>query len=146
MHINVRDILAESVGYSRAYKVSGERPSLEEVKLTHDIEGEITVSRLDDSLLVRGQVQTEIELECHRCLRTFTRPVKINVAQEYADTPGDDQMPIEDNAIDIAPLIEQEIVLSLPIKVLCKPDCPGMEDMAGKYTISETKGIKRGRT
>jgi len=159
MHINVRDILVESVGYSRAYKVSGERPDLDTVKLTQDVEGEITISRLDSSLLVRGRLQTEIELECHRCLSTFTRPITIRLKQEYALAPDDEQMPIDDGSIDIAQLIEQEIILSLPIKILDRPDCPGIVEAAGKYTKSDdmsarlenrahiTKGNnKRGRT
>ena len=158
MHINVRDILAESVGYNRAYKVSGERPDLVEVKLTQDLEGEITISRLEDSLLIRGRLQAEIELECHRCLSTFTRPIKIGFKQEFAGTPGDDQMPIIDEEIDLAPLIEQEIILNLPIKILDRPDCPGIVDAAGEYTKATdsdarlenrariTKRTKRGRT
>jgi uncharacterized protein len=109
-------------------------------------------------LLVRGQLYTEIELECHRCLSTFTQAVKISLTQEFAATPGDDQMPLDGDDLDIAPLIEQEIILSLPIKVLDRPDCPGIVEAAGKYTKQEdvsarlqdrahiTKGTKRGRT
>lgn len=160
MHINVRDILIESVGYSRTYKISGERPDLADVKLTQDIEGEISISRLDASLLVRGQLFTEIQLECHRCLRTFTRPMRFNLAQEFAEQPVDDQMPItSEGTIDIAQLVEQEIILGTPIKVLDRPDCPGIQTEAGRYTKEEaesdgslgnrariTKGNHRGRT
>jgi uncharacterized protein len=158
MHINVRDILVESVGYSRTYKVSGERPSLQSVRLTQEVEGELIISRLNESVLVRGQLRSEIELECHRCLSTFTRPIKIGVAQEYAKSLGDDQMLLVDDTIDIAPLMEQEIILSLPIKIICRPDCPGLKAAAQMYTKSPdtgvrlenrahiTKGTKRGRT
>ena len=157
MHINVRDILIESVGYNRAYKISGERPALESVALTQDIEGEISIARLDESLLVRGQLSTEIQLECHRCLSTFSRPTRFSLTQEYALTPGDDQLPIVDDTIDIADLVEQEIILNTPIKVLCRLDCPGIQDAAARYTKEDnptrvgsrariTKGTKRGRT
>jgi uncharacterized protein len=158
MHINVRDFLAESVGYNQAYKISGERPKLEGVVLTQNVEGEISVSRLDASLLVRGQMQTEVQLECHRCLRTFTRPVHFSFEQEYAKSPIDDQLPITDGEIDLAPVIGQEILLGLPIKILDRPDCPGIPEAAGKYTNNKetssrlanrariTKGSKRGRS
>jgi uncharacterized metal-binding protein YceD (DUF177 family) len=158
MHINVRDILIESVGYSRTYKISGERPELEDVKLTQDIEGEIQIARLDASLLVRGHLETEIELECHRCLRTFARPSRFNLVQEFSENPVDDQMPITDGSIDIANLVEQEIILGTPLKILDRPDCPGIQDAAGMYTKKAdsdvrlgdrariTKGNQRGRT
>ena len=158
MHINVRDLLVESVGHNRTYKISGERPDLADIRLTRDIEGEIQISRLDSSLLVSGQLLTEIELECDRCLRTFTRLIRSNLHQEYSENPVDDQMPITNETIDIAPLAEQEIILGIPIKRLCRKDCPGIEDAAGKYNKEDntdtrvitnariTKGSKRGRT
>lgn len=157
MHINVRDILIESVGHSRIYKISGECPDLESVKLVRDIEGEISISRLDTSLLVRGHLNSAIQLECHRCLSTFIRPTQFNLVQEYAELPGDEQMLITDDVIDIAELVEQEIILGTPIKVLCRPDCLGIQDAAETYTKEDnntrianrariTKGTKRGRT
>lgn len=157
MHIHVRDILAESVGFNRAYKITGERPDLENARLTKDIEGEITISRLDNGLLVQGKVATEIELECNRCLRTFNRPVVVGFKQIYAEEPEDDELPIVDETIDLAPLIEQEIILSLPLQILHDPNCPGIGPEAKQYTKETsaprladqariTKGIKRGRT
>ncbi len=158
MHINVRDILVESVGYSRTYKISDEHPDFESVKLARDIEGEISIARLDSSLLVRGRLGTEIELECHRCLSTFSQPVEFTLKQEYAQSPNDEQMPLDGDNLDIAPLVEQEIILGLPIKILCRPDCLGIKEAQGRYTKEEepsarledrariTKGTKRGRT
>jgi uncharacterized protein len=157
MHINVRDILVESVGYSRAYKITGERPELDSVRLTTDIEGEITISKLEVGLLVRGSISTEVELTCDRCLRSFTRPIRVSFSQLFSEEPDDDDLPITDNEIDLAPLIEQEIILALPIKILHDPNCPGIENAPEKYTKEDistslklkariTKGIQRGRT
>src|SRR4051794_19608998 len=115
MHINVNDLLAESVGYNRTYKISGERPELEGVQLARDLEGEIQISRLETNLLLNGRVSTAVELECHRCLSTFIRPMKFKLAQEFSESPVDDQMLIEHDTIDIAPLVEQEIILNTPI-------------------------------
>lgn len=128
MHINVRDILAESIGHSRTYKVEGENPHLESVVLTREVNGDITLSRLEGmSLLAGGYLTTEIELECHRCLRTFTRPLSVKFRQVFAEKPTEDTMPIVGQEIDLAPLLEQELILNLPIKILDRPDCPGIE-------------------
>lgn len=156
MHINVRDFLSESVGFSRAYKIARERPELETVQLTKDIEGELTITRLESALLVKGHFETETSQVCDRCLRTFSRPAKVNFDQSFAESPGDDEMPITDYEIDLAPVVEQEILLGLPIKLLHSPDCQG-DTSASKYTKVDvksrlkdqariTKGTKRGRT
>lgn len=137
MHINVRDILAESVGTQRNYKVSGERPELKNSKLLADLEGEFTISRLESGLRVQGRLETEVELECHRCLRAFAHPLKLRFQQVYAEDPGDDELPIKrerGGTIDLAPAIDQEIILSLPLKILCRPDCSGIVTPASKRT------------
>lgn len=131
MHINVRDFLAESVGFSRAYTISGEQPAMESVQLVEAINGEVTIAKLPEaSVLVEGGISTAIQLECHRCLRTFTRPVSVRFKQIFAEQPEDDDMPITDNEIDLVPMMEQEILLSLPIKILDRPDCPGIEALS----------------
>ncbi len=153
MHINVRDILAEEIGYNRTYKLSGEMPLLENVRLLEPIEGEITIGRLDDGVMLQGAITTSIELECHRCLRSYARPTRVSLAQLYTERPDEDELPIEANEIDLAPLVEQEILVNLPIKLLDRPDCPGVEGYVADETGPSlqnkariTKGSTRGRT
>ena len=134
MQIDVRDILAESVGYTRTYKISDERPHLETVRLTKDIEGDVTLSRTEAGLLAQGRLSTEIELECHRCLRTFTRPVAVAFEQRFGQKPRDDELPITARSIELATVAEQEILLSLPIKILDRADCPGIRTEHVKYS------------
>ena len=141
MHINVRDILAEDLGYNRTFTISGEEPTLESVILKSPIEGQIQIAKLEAGLLVEGEISTEIELECHRCLRTFTRPTTVRLHQVFSEKPYDDQLPIEDDQIDLAPLLQQEIIVNLPIKILDRDDCPGIElpgsdqdDSGGSFT------------
>lgn len=137
MHINVRDILKEELGYSRHFTISGEQPEMESVKLTKPIEGEFKVTKRESGLMVEGRLETEIELECHRCLRTFTRLTKVSFAQGFDKAPIDEDMPITDGQIDLIPVIEQEILVRLPIKILCRPDCPGVEGFEAEDTDPE---------
>jgi uncharacterized metal-binding protein YceD (DUF177 family) len=157
MRINVRDLLAESVGYNRTYKITGERPNFENLRLDSDLEGEVTISRLDSGLLVRGKVSGDVQAECHRCLRSFSRPTSITYSQMYAASPDDDEFPIEGDEIDLGPSIEQELILAQPIKQLHSPDCRGIQAAGAGYTKDDsgtslkhqariTKGPKRGRT
>ncbi len=134
MHINVRDLLAESIGYNRAYHIAHERPQLKAVSLVDDITGDFTLTRLETGLMLNGKVSTQIQLDCDRCLCTFSRPITVTLSQLFSERPRDDDMPIVDRTIDLAPMIEQEIILNLPIKILHAPDCSGIQDAADKYT------------
>jgi len=69
----------------------------------------------------------------------------VKFRQVFTNRPQDDEQPIEHpGSIDLAPVIDQEIILSLPIKILCRPDCPGIT--APSSPNKQTKGSPRGRT
>ncbi len=137
MHINVRDILKEDIGYNRSFTISGETPEMESVTLTKPIEAEIKIMRAETGILVSGIAHTEIQLECHRCLRTFTRPTRIVFGQIFSRQPDVEEMPVTDHQIDLVPMFEQEIIVNLPIKILCRPDCPGIEGAPASTTDPE---------
>ena len=126
MKINLSDILVQDLGYNRQFNIEGEALELSSVKLTGPVNGEFTVFRNESGLLVSGRVEADIELDCHRCLATFERHIRLGFSQPFSERPGDDDMPIVGGEIDLAPLIEQEIILSLPIKLLCRVDCEGV--------------------
>jgi uncharacterized protein len=134
MKINIADILAQDLGYNRQFNIEGEALDLELVKLTSPVNGEFTVFRSESGLLVSGRIETDIELECHRCLTTFERHIVLNFSQPFSEQPSDDEMPIVGNEIDLAPTIEQEIVVSLPIKQLCEVDCAGIPGVGKDFS------------
>lgn len=127
MRVDVKDILIEDTGFSRDYTFIGETPELDEVTLVAPLEGEVTVTKLEETnLQAEGRFRTEISLECHRCLNTFEKSVEHNFSRTYAKKPIDDELPIEDKQIDVAYAIRDEILVRLPLKVLCKNDCLGV--------------------
>jgi uncharacterized protein len=140
MHINVSDLLVESIGYSRPYVITDEWPVLEGTNLASAVNGQITITRLDAGVAVRGHATTDVELQCDRCLCMFTSQVTLPLKQLFTAHPGDDELPLDHGVIDLSPLIEQEIVLALPIKSLCRPECAGLKNLL------ETKGTPSGRT
>ena len=125
MHIDVRDILFDTVGTAKSYEISDERPVLENLELSLPVNGEVTLTRLDEGIMLTGRVETAVQLECHRCLRTFSRPLEVRLEQLYSERPQEDELPIVHFKLDLAPAIRQELLLALPIKLICGPDCPG---------------------
>jgi uncharacterized protein len=126
MHIDVRDILFDTVGTAKSYEISDERLVLENLELSEPVNGEVTLTRLDEGIMLTGQVKTAVQLECHRCLRTFSRPLAVRLEQLYSERPQEDELPITQFKLDLAPAIRQELLLALPIKLVCGPDCPGI--------------------
>lgn len=126
MRVDVKDILIEDTGFSRNYTFIDETPELDEVTLVNPIDGEVTVTKLEDNLQAEGRFRTKIILECHRCLNTFEKPVEHNFSRAYSKKPIEDELPIENKELDVALAIRDEILVRLPIKLICSEDCPGV--------------------
>jgi len=108
--------------------------------LTQPVNVKLRLTNTGSSVLVKGTLQTEIELECARCLKSYRRPIKLEIEENYAREittqrkgkeielkESDFVYPIDnDNCIDLDELIRQNILLSLPIKSLCDINCKGV--------------------
>jgi uncharacterized protein len=102
-----------------------------------------------DTYRVTGQVQTQLELECGRCLESFPVPVDSTFELRYVPAavsagpgqgnPGrgedverevaeDDFTTAfyKDEQLDLGELMHEQFVLALPMKPLCSDACQGL--------------------
>ena len=126
MRIEVSELLFGPIGSRRDYKIAEELPQLDDLQLAAPITGEVTLTRSDTGLELRGRAATMVVLECHRCLQPFDETLDVPVSYSYAETPGEDELPIAKGHIDLLPAIRESLLLGLPIQQLCRPDCPGI--------------------
>lgn len=137
MVINVSQFLQEPVGSTRLVDVSGD----EEL----DAIGEVELIRTDGSILVRGRLSTEVETTCSRCVSPFDCRVSFDIEEEFFPSidvvsglplpePEDDETFVidENHILDLHEAVRQYALLSLPIKRLCRTDCPGLCPDCGK--------------
>ncbi|HSH31257.1 MAG TPA: YceD family protein [Candidatus Saccharimonadales bacterium] len=139
MHINTKDILDRETGERAEFAIRDEKPDLPDISLAGGVSGSVTVTRLDDGLLADGHLVAELELECHRCLKAYTYPTQIKLAGRFSFAPDPsaegEEWPISKQLeIDLAPLVRQELLLDLPIQLLCRPDCPGLCPECGQLS------------
>ncbi len=111
--------------------------SLEEVKVSCHIR------KLEQTVFLSGTVETVIHMLCSRCLETAELP--INVPFRYTLMPALDESReevelteddleygiYEGESVDCDPLIYEQIVLQIPMKVLCREDCRGLCPQCG---------------
>jgi uncharacterized protein len=81
---------------------------------------EFTRSEFDTPLLA-GHLQTRLTLECQRCLQPMELPLSldfsllVDASDDMVRQGGRDTLYSEDGYIDIAEVIEDEIILALPL-------------------------------
>lgn len=101
-----------------------------------DFSGSIHISRTPQGLLFEGNFKAITPTECVRCLEPFQQELAIDFNEVYAYkshsfTESGLYVP-EDGNIDLAPVVREYLMLELPIKPLCKPDCLGLCVICGE--------------
>jgi uncharacterized protein len=111
-----------------------ERPEFSLVKV--DVNCMITKS--GDTICIRGELAAKISQECGRCLEPATIPIggdfvytlvpaKVEVAKDLELTAQElETSYYHGDFIDLAPMICEQIVLQVPMKILCTVDCKGL--------------------
>jgi uncharacterized protein len=137
MEINVSQQLKASIGTIREYEIDEPIDILEKGSL-RNIKGLVTLTRTNRGILVKGTLKTKVPNECSRCLNTFDCPLEVSVEEEFfpiIDVNSGTALEVldepeyfridEHHILDLTEAIRQNALLVIPMKPLCRPDCPG---------------------
>ncbi len=107
------------------------------------VEAELTNARL--GILVRGEVTGEATLTCDRCLAPFRWPVRFSFLEEYRfeGGGGDEARRLEGDEVELDGPVREQLLLSLPFKKLCRPDCRGLCPLCGQNLNEGDCGCRR---
>ena len=95
------------------------------------LRGTIRVTRVQAGLLVQGEVETQLRLDCVRCLDAFSLPTVLEIEETFrlpASKPKPD-LPYavgEDGWMDLAPVLREQAWVAIPIKPVCRSECQGL--------------------
>jgi uncharacterized protein len=144
MLINVSGLMRELVGSIRKYEIDDTIDLTDEDK-NKKVKGEVRFIRTQRGILAQGDLTTEAELACSRCLRMFSCSVVVHFEEEYVPTidmaSGAPLPPPEDpedftidgqHIIDLREAIRQYALLAIPMKPLCREDCAGLCQTCGQ--------------
>jgi uncharacterized protein len=102
------------------------------IRVTQPLEYDIEVEKLDDALLIQGELHVALECECVRCLKKFTSELDLEDWTLHLPLAGEDAVSIDNDSVDLTPFVREDILLGFPQHPLCKPDCVGLKPKTGK--------------
>jgi uncharacterized protein len=140
---NVAQLLKQPSGTRRVYDIdTADVPPLDDdLKVVAPYyRGQVRLTRVGNGLLVTGELETSVELECTRCLSAFQTTTRFEIEEEFRPTldilsgarlPQDPDQDIatlidERHILDLAEVVRQDLLLSLPPSPVCRPDCRGL--------------------
>jgi len=131
LRINIGFIVHEELGYSRKFHFEFPELRLEPDLHLKNLMATAKFSRTRQGLLFEISMQAQTPLQCARCLDTFDQPLDSQVTELFAfDERSIDEAELivpRDGIIDLAPLLREYLILEIPIKPICKPDCSGIK-------------------
>ena len=95
---------------------------------------------------VKGEIEFEYKVKCHRCGEEFTSSLKCDVEEIYSAIQTDSSYLLKGDEIDLKDMIIDNIHLNLPIKFLCKDDCKGVCTICGTNLNYKSCNCKKTET
>ncbi len=139
--LNLKDIFESSDIFEGRYDLSPEEislpPDLGEIR--EGVSVFLRITKDKDGYRVFMSISGSVELECSRCLAVFNKDISQEMEKHLEGYPSEDHLSLSEedlevsfledsDTIDLASLVREEIILGIPMKPLCKPDCSGVSD------------------
>jgi uncharacterized protein len=141
LRLNVGFFLNQAVGYSRDFPFDFPELRLDPELELLNLSGSARVTRTPQGLLVQVKMAASVLAECGRCLTQFEQPLNIDFTELFAFSPrttGESGLILPENAhIDLAPLVREYMLLEIPIRPLCNPDCQGLCPVCGERILDQ---------
>ncbi len=110
-----------------------------EVQHKGTVTAEVHLRRLNQRIFMAGTVAARFVFECDRCLSQYENPrqleFKLEIEMAGAEEPGKehacsenemDTMFVSEPMVDIYSILRQQVLLTIPLKHLCREDCQGL--------------------
>jgi uncharacterized protein len=134
--------LGRRPGSQREVKLTAPAPADLGIEVLSVAEGspvdvDLRLEAVMEGVLATGTATAVVEGECTRCLEPIREAIEVTFQElfEYDDTrhrgrddseEDDETSRLEDDLLDLEPLLRDAVVLALPFQPLCQPDCPGL--------------------
>ncbi|MHB8519842.1 MAG: YceD family protein [Limisphaerales bacterium] len=96
------------------------------IKVPRPLWHDLHVQLLERSLLVTGHLRLVLECECGRCLRPFSMALDFPDWTIHLPLEGEDKVAVDNDCVDLTPLVREDILLAFPQHPLCDSDCAGL--------------------
>jgi uncharacterized protein len=141
--LNVLTELRQRIGSANEYEIDEPYLAVDGQRI-EDIRGSLRLLRTDRGLLANVDAEGATDARCSRCDEALRIPVHLDFEEEYVplldpNTSATVYLAEDDETfridrryeLDLREGLRQYILISEPVKPLCKPDCAGLCPMCG---------------
>ena len=101
--------------------------------LRKPLKGKITIQKTQNNTLIACfSIGTQITFHCDRCLKPIEKKLKLKFKRVIRSHTKEDEIKLLPNKkIEVFEPIWQELILKIPPRILCHPNCQGICPICG---------------
>jgi len=138
MYFNVSQLMKEASGARRDYQVEEAGPLKDDSPCV--VSGQVKFLRTDQGIWVSARLTSNVPNTCSRCLKEYEQPIDMAIEEEFLPVvdvatgarrndsdESNEHFYIDHNHIlDLAEAASQYASMAMPMKPMCRKDCPGI--------------------
>jgi uncharacterized protein len=139
LKFNVAQLLREDTGGRRDYSFHEDALPLDETLILQSLGGTVRFTRSASGVLADVAATGAVEMPCDRCLAAVIVAVAVRFRDEFHSKievntgvplpKPDEEDPFfidESHLVDLGEAIREYVLIELPMRALCRPDCKGL--------------------
>nr|MBN2278672.1 DUF177 domain-containing protein [candidate division Zixibacteria bacterium] len=153
MNIDLRDFEEFPASVAVDFEADSADFGIEGVSFRDLMSLRLTIQKVRDEYYCQGQVMIPVEQECSRCLALFDTDltgelvfiIKTSLGESVlSKDQGADIIHVEAGrpVVELTEVIRQALILAVPLKPLCDPECKGLCPGCGANLNEETCDCK----
>jgi uncharacterized protein len=144
MFLDVKDLAVRKIRIRRSYAPGTLNYHSGEFRQVEPLEVDATAELVEGQIRVTGELHTRLEMACARCLE----PVGEDVVREFdlfykpmacMTREEEERLKLDDTEVGffqgeglfLADVLAEQVLLALPMKVICRSDCRGLCPQCG---------------
>ncbi len=150
MFLDIKELALHKIRIRKSYAPGTLDFHAAEFRQVEPLEVRATAELVDSQIRVSGALHTRLELACARCLEIvseevsrdfdlYYRPVSSIAREEEVHLRADDTEIgfFQGDGLFLADILAEQVLLALPMKVICRSDCRGLCPHCGSNLNSE---------
>jgi uncharacterized protein len=125
MKINVKRIPVDGESLSGSEPAAIMELDEPDVRFRHEVKYDFFAQVQGSAVLVTGKLRTPATLRCSRCVKEFEQPLCVDQFVFHQELGSED-------FVDLTANIREDIILELPQRALCQPECKGLCPVCGR--------------
>lgn len=86
----------------------------------------VEIEAVAGGVVATGSIRMAWTGACRRCLEEIEGEVEVSVREVFEERPTEGETyPLRDDVVDLEPMVNDALLLALPLAPLCRPDCSG---------------------